>query len=36
LQVGTILATEAVQVVGAELPPSAWNRIKSTIHCRKI
>lgn len=34
LQTGTILATEAVQVVGSQLSPSAWNRIKSSIHCR--
>lgn len=34
LQVGTVLATEAVQVIGSELSPSAWNRIKSSIHCR--
>jgi sugar/nucleoside kinase (ribokinase family) len=36
LQVGTILATEAVQVMGSELPPSAWNRIKTGIHCRQL
>lgn len=34
LQTGTILATEAVQVVGSQLSPAAWNRIKSSIHCR--
>lgn len=34
LQTGTILATEAIQVVGNELSPAAWNRIKSSIHCR--
>ena len=34
LQTGTILATEAVQVMGSQLTPSAWNRIKSCIHCR--
>ncbi|MDE5561482.1 MAG: adenosine kinase [Bacteroidaceae bacterium] len=34
LQTGTILASEAVQVVGSELSPAAWNRIKSFIYCR--
>lgn len=34
LQVGTILATEAVQVMGSQLSPAAWNRIKTGIHCR--
>lgn len=34
LQTGTILATESIQVVGNELSPAAWNRIKSSIHCR--
>ena len=34
LQIGTILATEAVQVLGSQLSPAAWNRIKSSIHCR--
>ena len=34
LQVGTILATEAVQVMGRQLSPAAWNRIKTGIHCR--
>ena len=32
LQTGTILATEAIQVMGSELGPSAWNRIKSSIN----
>lgn len=32
LQTGTILATEAIQVMGSELSPSAWNRIKSSIN----
>ena len=34
LQVGTVLATEAVQVIGSQLSPAAWNRIKTGIHCR--
>lgn len=34
LHVGTILATEAVQVMGSQLSPAAWNRIKTGIHCR--
>lgn len=34
LQVGTILAAEAVQVMGSQLSPAAWNRIKTGIHCR--
>ena len=34
LLTGTILATEAVQVVGSELSPAAWNRIKTSIDCR--
>lgn len=34
LQIGTVLATEAVQVLGSQLSPAAWNRIKSSIHCR--
>lgn len=34
LQVGTVLATEAIQVMGSGLSPAAWNRIKSSIHCR--
>lgn len=34
LQVGTIMATEAVQVMGSQLSPAAWNRIKTGIHCR--
>ena len=34
LQIGTVLATEAVQVVGSELSPSAWNRIKTSINCK--
>jgi sugar/nucleoside kinase (ribokinase family) len=33
LQTGTILATEAIQVVGSELGGSAWNRIKTTLNC---
>lgn len=34
LQVGTILSSEVIQVVGTELSMAAWNRIKSGIHCR--
>lgn len=34
LHTGSILAAEAIQVVGSELSPAAWNRIKSTINCR--
>ncbi|MBR5467340.1 MAG: adenosine kinase [Bacteroidaceae bacterium] len=34
LHTGSILAAEAIQVVGSEITPSAWNRIKSTINCR--
>ena len=34
LHVGTVLATEAVQVMGSQLSPAAWNRIKTGIHCR--
>lgn len=34
LHAGTVLATEAVQVIGSELSPAAWNRIKSSIYCR--
>lgn len=34
LHVGTALATEAVQVMGSQLSPAAWNRIKTGIHCR--
>lgn len=34
LHTGTVLATEAVQVLGSHLPPAAWNRIKTSIDCR--
>jgi sugar/nucleoside kinase (ribokinase family) len=34
LQTASILASEAIQVIGSELSPSAWNRIKTSIHCR--
>lgn len=34
LHTGTVLATEAVQVMGSRLSPAAWNRIKTNIHCR--
>ena len=34
LQAGTILATEAIQVVGSELGGSAWNRIKTALDCK--
>lgn len=34
LHTGTILATEAVQVLGSHLSPAAWNRIKTSIDCR--
>ena len=34
LHAGTVLATEAVQVLGSHLPPAAWNRIKTSIDCR--
>ena len=34
LHAGTVLATEAVQVLGSHLSPAAWNRIKTSIDCR--
>lgn len=34
LHTGTVLATEAVQVLGSHLSPAAWNRIKTSIDCR--
>ncbi len=34
LETGSILACEAIQVTGSHLSPAAWNRIKSSIHCR--
>lgn len=34
LHTGTILATEVIQVMGSQLSPAAWNRIKTGIHCR--
>lgn len=35
LQVGSILASEVIQTVGGNISPAAWNRIKTSIHCRE-